>query len=100
MRVKIKNAYKKHLRGKNHFFAYLHSVLLLGCVFYAFCACKIFSQKKTLNSPKKLVFVRIYKSTFIGVVEPPYPYYSLVAFYAFAWLRLCAFCVFWCFWCK
>ena len=44
-----------------------------------------------LNSPKKLVFVRMYGSTIIGVVEPPYPYCSLVAFCAFAWLRLCPF---------
>ena len=44
-----------------------------------------------LNGPKKLVFVRIYKSTIIGVVAPPYLYCSLVAFCAFAWLRLCAF---------
>ena len=44
-----------------------------------------------LNSPKKLVFVRMYGSTIIGVVGPPYPYCSLVAFCAFAWLRLCAF---------
>ena len=47
-----------------------------------------------LNGPKKLVFVRIYKSTIIGVVAPPYLYCSLVAFCAFAWLRLCAFCAF------
>ena len=44
-----------------------------------------------LNGPKKLVFVRMYGSTIIGVVGPPYPYCSLVAFCAFAWLRLCAF---------
>ena len=46
-----------------------------------------------LNGLKNLVFVRIYKSTFIGVVGPPY----LVAFCAFAWLRpraFCAFCAF------
>ena len=34
-----------------------------------------------LNGPSKLVFVRIYGSTFTGLVGPPYPYYSLVAFY-------------------
>ena len=50
-----------------------------------------FIQNSFLNGPKKLVFVRIYKSTFIGVVGPPYPYCLLVAFCAFAWLRLCAF---------
>ena len=53
-----------------------------------------------LNGPKKLIFVRIYKSIFIGVVGPPYPYYSLVAFCAFTWLGFCAFgafCTFWCF---
>ena len=44
-----------------------------------------------LNGPKKLVFVRMYGSTIIGVVGLPYPYRSLVAFCAFAWLRLCAF---------
>ena len=44
-----------------------------------------------LNSPNKLVFVWIYRSTIIGVVGPPYPYGWLVAFYAFTWLRPCAF---------
>ena len=43
-----------------------------------------------LNGLKKLVFVRIYKSAFIGVVGPPY----FVAFCAFAWLRPRAFCAF------
>ena len=33
----------------------------------------------------------MYGSTIIGVVGPPYPYCSLVAFCVFAWLRLCAF---------
>ena len=33
----------------------------------------------------------MYGSAIIGVVGPPYPYCSLVAFYAFAWLRLCVF---------
>ena len=51
-----------------------------------------------LNGPKKLVFVRIYKSTFIGVVGPPYAYHSLVAFCAYASLRLCAFGAFCAFW--
>ena len=44
-----------------------------------------------LNGPKKLVFVRMHASTIIGVVGPPYPYCSLVAFCAFGWLGLCAF---------
>ena len=38
-RTKIKNVHKKHLRGKNHLFAYLRLcafVLLLGCVFVLF----------------------------------------------------------------
>ena len=29
-------------------------------------------QNSFLNSPKKLVFVRMYGSTIIGVVKPPY----------------------------
>ena len=33
----------------------------------------------------------MYGNTIIGVVGPPYPYCLLVAFCAFAWLRLCAF---------
>ena len=33
----------------------------------------------------------MYGSTIIGLVGPPYSCCSLVAFYAFAWLRLCAF---------
>ena len=33
----------------------------------------------------------MYGSTIIGVVGPPYPYCSLVAFCAFSWLRHCAF---------
>ena len=44
-----------------------------------------------LNGSKKLVFVRMYGNTIIGVVGPPYPYCSLVAFCYFAWLRHCAF---------
>ena len=32
----------------------------------------------------------MYGSTIIGVMGPPYPYCSLVAFCAFAWLGLCA----------
>ena len=47
-----------------------------------------------LNGPKKLVFVRIYRSPIIGVAGPPYPYCWLVEFCAFTWLRLCAFGVF------
>ena len=51
-----------------------------------------FIQKNSiLNGPKKLVFVRMYGSTIIGLVGPPYSYCSLVAFCAFAWLRVCAF---------
>ena len=33
----------------------------------------------------------MYGSTIIGVVGPPYPYCSLVAFCTFSWLCLCAF---------
>ena len=57
-----------------------------------------------LNGPKKLVFVRMYESTITGLllvwctgllllllVGPPFPYCSLIAFCAFAWLRLCTF---------
>ena len=40
-------------------------------------------QFSFLNGPNKLVFVRMYESTFTGLVGPPYPYYSLVAFCAF-----------------
>ena len=40
-------------------------------------------QFSFLNGPNKLVFVRIYGSTFTGLVGPPYPYYSLVVFCAF-----------------
>ena len=47
-----------------------------------------------LNGPKKLVFVRIYRSPIIGVAGPPYPYCWLVEFCAFTCLRLCAFGVF------
>ena len=50
-----------------------------------------FIQNSFLNGPKKLVFVRMYESTIIGLVGPPYPCCMLVAFCAFAWLRLCAF---------
>ena len=32
----------------------------------------------------------MYESTIIGLVGPSYPYCSLVALCAFAWLRLCA----------
>ena len=41
-------------------------------------------QNSFLNGPKKLVFVRMYGSTIIGIVGPPYHYCSLVAFCAFA----------------
>ena len=40
-------------------------------------------QFSFLNGPNKLVFVRMYGSTFIGLVGPPYPYYSLVTFFTF-----------------
>ena len=40
-------------------------------------------QFSFLNCPNKLVFVPMYGSTFTGLVGPPYPYYSLVAFCAF-----------------
>ena len=39
-------------------------------------------QFSFLNGPNKLIFVRIYESTFTGLVGPLYPYYSLVAFCA------------------
>ena len=44
-------------------------------------------QFSFLNSPKKLVFVRMYESTISGVVGPPYPYCSLVVFCVFAILH-------------
>ena len=44
-----------------------------------------------LNGPNKLVFVHIKGSTITGLVEPPYPNCSLVAFCTFVWLRLCVF---------
>ena len=50
-----------------------------------------YSKNSFLNGPKKLVFVRMYGSTFIGLVGPPYSYCLLVVFCAFAWLRLFAF---------
>ena len=40
-------------------------------------------QYSFLNGTNKLVFVRMYGSTIIGLVGPPYPYCSLVAFCAF-----------------
>ena len=40
-------------------------------------------QFSFLKGHNKLVFVRMYGSTFTGLVGPPYPYYSLVAFCAF-----------------
>ena len=40
-------------------------------------------QFSFLNVPNKLVFVRMYGSTVTGLVGPPYPYYSLVAFFCF-----------------
>ena len=60
-------------------------------------------QFSFLNGPNKLVFDSMYESTLTGLVGPPYSYYSLVAFSAFAWLRLCGFPAFGggflCFWC-
>ena len=50
-------------------------------------------QFSFLNGPNKLVFVRMYRSTFTGLVEPPYLYYSLVAFFAFLCV-LCFLCFF------
>ena len=40
-------------------------------------------QFSFLNGSNKLVFVRMYGSTFTGLVRPPYPYCSLVAFCVF-----------------
>ena len=40
-------------------------------------------QISFLNGPNKLVFVRMYESTFTSLVGPPYCYCSLVAFCAF-----------------
>ena len=56
-------------------------------------------QFSFLNGPNKLVFDSMYESTITGLVGPPYSYYSLVAFCAFAWLRLCAFGAFGVFFC-
>ena len=54
-----------------------------------------FIQNNTfLNGPKKLVFVRMYESTIIGLVGPPYPHCLLVVFLCFAWLRLWGFAAF------
>ena len=53
-------------------------------------------QFSFLNGPNKLVFVRMYGSTITGLVGPPYPYCSLVAFCAFG-AFLCVFCAFLCF---
>ena len=36
-------------------------------------------QFSFLNGPNKLVFIRMYGSTFTSLVGPPHPYYSLVA---------------------
>ena len=40
-------------------------------------------QFSFLNGPKKLVFVRMYGSTFTGLMGPTYFYCSLVAFVCF-----------------
>ena len=54
-------------------------------------------QSSFLNGPNKLVFVRMYGSTFTGLVRPPYPYCSLVAFCAFgAFLRFFALFLLYC----
>ena len=53
-------------------------------------------QFSFLNGTNKLVFVRMYGSTIIGLVGPPYPYCSLVAFCAFG-AFLWFFCAFLCF---
>ena len=50
-------------------------------------------QFSFLNGTNKLVFVRMYGSTIIGLVGPPYPYCSLVAFCAFG-AFLCFFVLF------
>ena len=47
-----------------------------------------------LNSPKKLVFVCIEGSTFIGVSGTTIPYCLFVTFCAFTRLSPCAFAVF------
>ena len=52
-------------------------------------------QFSFLNGPNKLVFVRMYGSTFTGLVGPPYPYCSFVAFCAFG-AFLCFFFVLFC----
>ena len=40
-------------------------------------------QSSFLKGSSKLVFVRMYGITVTGLVGPPYPSYSLVAFFAF-----------------
>ena len=40
-------------------------------------------QFSFLNGPNKLVFIRMHGSTFAGLLGPPYPYCSLVAFCTF-----------------
>ena len=40
-------------------------------------------QYNFLNGPNKIVSVRMYGSTFTGLLGPPYPYYSSVEFCAF-----------------
>ena len=52
-------------------------------------------QFRFLNGPNKLVFVRMYGSTFTGLVGPPYFYCSVVAFFAFS----CYFYLFYAFLC-
>ena len=80
-------------------------VLLLGCVFTLLVLLMLLVHAKSfrkrikslngpkklifvlsrqfsfLNGPTKLVFVRMYGSTFTGLVGPPQPYYSLVALF-------------------
>ena len=53
-------------------------------------------QFSFLNRPNILVFVRMYGSTCTGLVGPPYPYYSIVAFFAILCFFM-LFCAFLCF---
>ena len=44
---------------------------------------EVFKNSIFLKGPKKLIFVRMYRSAIIGVVGPQYPCCSLVVFCAF-----------------
>ena len=44
----------------------------------SFC---VIRQFRFFTGPNKLALVYMYESTFTGLVGPPYPYYSLVAFF-------------------